>query len=435
MTAAERRSKPDTGLVHIVGAGLAGLSSAVHAVRLGGRVRVYEGAAHAGGRCRSFHDAHLDRRIDNGNHLLLSGNRAAMDYLRLIGADNPLTGPETARFPFLDVPTGRRWTVAPSAGLIPWWVFRAATRIPDTRPGDYLEALKLALCRRDATMSRVVRKGTPLYHRFWEPLTLGVLNTHPDEAAAHLLWPVLVETFGKGAAACRPVHAREGLSEAFVDPALAWLAARDCPVTFGRRLKEVERDAPGGRVTALVFGDGERIAVAAEDRVILALPAAGVGGLLSELTVPADFRTIINAHFRLDHLPGSEVDWLPGPLGLIGGTAEWLFMRGDVASVTISAADALAALETGTLAARIWSDVALALGLPAETEVPPVRVIKEKRATFAQTPAQVKRRAGPKTPWANLVLAGDWTDTGLPVTIEGTLRSGEKAAQIVCGAT
>lgn len=65
---------------HIVGAGLAGLSTAVNLLKAGRQVSLYEAAGHAGGRCRSYHDATLDRRIDNGNHLVLSGNRAVMGY-------------------------------------------------------------------------------------------------------------------------------------------------------------------------------------------------------------------------------------------------------------------------------------------------------------------------------------------------------------------
>jgi len=63
--------------------------------------------------------------------------------------------------------------------------------------------------------------------------------------------------------------------------------------------------------------------------------------------------------------------------------------------------------------------------------LPPFRVVKEKRATFAQTPAQIARRPGAQTRWRNLVLAGDWTDTGIPATIEGAIRSGRWAAETI----
>ena len=84
------------------------------------------------------------------------------------------------------------------------------------------------------------------------------------------------------------------------------------------------------------------------------------------------------------------------------------------------------------MAQVLWRDVARALGLDPDA-TPPCRIVKEKRATFAQTPAEVARRPGPATAWSNLVLAGDWTDTGLPATIEGSIRSGNRAAETLAG--
>ncbi len=105
-------------------------------------------------------------------------------------------------------------------------------------------------------------------------------------------------------------------------------------------------------------------------------------------------------------------------------------MRGDVASVTVSAADALAEQAGEDIARTLWREVSRALDL-GDTPLPAHRVVKEKRATFAQTPEQVKRRPGVRTEWPNLFLAGDWTDTGLPATIEGTILSGRTASEAI----
>ncbi|MGE0723926.1 MAG: FAD-dependent oxidoreductase, partial [Alphaproteobacteria bacterium] len=98
--------------IHVVGAGLAGLAAAVEAAGAGRAVQVYEATGQAGGRCRSIDDPVIGRRIDNGNHLVLNGNRATIEYLRTIDADNALVGPERAVFPFLDLPSGARWQVS-----------------------------------------------------------------------------------------------------------------------------------------------------------------------------------------------------------------------------------------------------------------------------------------------------------------------------------
>lgn len=411
------------GRCHIVGAGLGGLACAVGLAAQGRPVSLYDAAGQAGGRCRSLFDQGLGRPIDNGNHLLLSANRATLGFLDTVGAGDSLVGPPEAAFPFLDLRSGERWTLRPNNGPLPWWILVSGRRVPGSRLGDYLSGLALLCAKeRDTVTDRIAAEG-PLWERFWEPLTVAALNTAPEEASARLLRAVVMETFARGAAACRPLIAKEGLSDSFVEPALAYLRARGAEILFNWRLRALEDD--GARITALDFG-AERRTLGPSESLVLALPAPGAKAILPELEAPLDTRPIVNGHIRLPR-PVSLPE--AGPvLGLIGGTAQWLFLRGDVASLTVSAAEELAGLPNETVAARLWQDTAKALGLdPAE--MPPIRIIKEKRATFAQTPEAVAHRPGPGTRWRNAFLAGDWTDTGFPATIEGAIRSGQAAAK------
>src|SRR5262249_47057107 len=98
-----------TGVVHVIGAGLAGLAGAGAVVARGQCVVVHEAARFAGGRCRSYFEPGLGIRIDNGNHLVLSGNGATLAYLETIGGAHGLTGPKHAAFTFADLKTGERW--------------------------------------------------------------------------------------------------------------------------------------------------------------------------------------------------------------------------------------------------------------------------------------------------------------------------------------
>jgi len=418
------------GRAHVVGAGIAGLSAALRLAAQGRRVTLYEAAAQAGGRCRSYVDAKLERSIDNGNHMLLAANTAALEFVAEIGAADRLTQPVRAAFPFLDLASGESWTVAPSSGPIPWWIFDPKRRIPGSSPGDYLAAWKLAVASPEDTVADCLDptgdgRG-PLWQRFWVPLTVAALNTHPREAAARLLWLVLRESFAKGAEACRPYVAKRGLSDVFIDPALETLAARGGEACFGQRLRGLVFD--DAEVTALDFGD-RRIDLGVGDVVVLALPPAAAGDLLPGLEVPRDSRPIVNAHLRLPE--GARLARALDPdlpiLGLVGGAADWLFLRDDVVSLTVSAAEALAERPAEEIAALMWRDTARALGLDPAQE-PVIRIIKEKRATLAQTPAALRLRPGPRTRWANLALAGDWTDTGYPATIDSAVRSGIAAA-------
>lgn len=412
-----------SGQVHVIGAGLAGLAAAVSMAARGRQVTVHEAGDHAGGRCRSYDDAALGCRLDNGNHLLLSGNANVMTYLDAIGARATLIGPDAPIFPFIDLATGKRWVLRPNRGRLPWWIFSSARRIPETTPSDYLEALRLLGAPDAATVVQRVNPRRVLFGRLWAPLAIAALNTQPEEGSARLLGHVLRLTFGAGGAACVPMVPEVGLSETFVDPALVTLAGLGASVRFGRRLREIVRDDGGIRELRFV---GDAVTVGPDDTVVLAVTASVAASLLPEIAAPTEFRAIVNAHYRVA-APRDPAMRGADFTGVIGGLAEWVFVKRDVASVTISAADRLVDQPSSELAHRIWGDVAAALGLDASS-VPPWRIVKERRATFAATPAQLARRPGATTRWRNLLLAGDWTATGLPATIEGAIDSGLRAA-------
>jgi hydroxysqualene dehydroxylase len=404
--------------VHIIGAGLAGLSAAVRLADGTRDILLYEAAGQAGGRCRSYYEAALDLTIDNGNHLLLSGNHAVRDFLKLVGSENALEGPKDARFPFADLATGERWVLHPNAGFFPWWIFAPERRVPGTKARDYLGLLRLLMARKDRPLDEVMTCEGRLYERLWQPFFLAVLNTEPKEGSAVLAAAVARETLMKGADACRPLVAVQGLTPAFIDPALRFLASQKAEVYFGQRLRALA--FAGTRVAALDF-DEKSVPVDTEDAIILAVPAPVAEGLVPGLTVPQSFRAIVNAHFKIAP-PASQ----PPILGVINGLTEWLFAYPDRLSVTISGADRLLDVGREELAEKIWADVTQLTQIAAP--LPAWQIIKEKRATFAATPQEEARRPGPRSTYTNLFLAGDWTATGLPATIEGAIRSGNRAA-------
>jgi squalene-associated FAD-dependent desaturase len=404
--------------VVIAGAGLAGLVAAEAASRAGREVLLIEASPKAGGRCRSYRDARLGRLIDNGNHLILSANRAVLGWAERIGGAGALEMQDDAAFPFLDVATGARWRVRvgldPRSALPPGAGLGAALR----------DAWRLARAGEGATVAGALPARDALWHRFWDPMTRAVLNADPAEGDARLLRAALLRSFARGARACRPVLAPGGLGPALIDPALALLARRGVGLRLRTPLRGIERS--GGRATALDLGDA-RLELGPEDALILALPPQAAAPLLPELPLPRPGPTIANAHFLA---PDSG---LPPVLGTLGGAAQWLFRRGEVVSVTVSAAEAspLAGLGREAALALLWREVAAAIaahGGPVPDAMPPARLLRERAATFDQSPAGVARRPGVDGPLANVWLAGDHTATGLPATLEGAVLSGERAA-------
>jgi len=284
---------------------------------------------------------------------------------------------------------------------------------------DYLDAERLARASENATVTDILDTGKVAYRRLWAPLCVAALNTEPERASAKLLGRLFRDTFGQGGASLHPLMPHQGLSESLVDPALAQLQAKGAEILFGHRLRAIQ--FADDRVTELDFGKTQ-VAVGPHDKVVLAVTAPVAADLIPDLSAPDAFRGIVNAHFKMD---------IPNPahyfLGVVGGIAEWVFVKPGIVSTTTSAAEPYIDLPAEELAQRLWADVVRALGL-GNVAMPVWRVVKEKRATFAATPDQLRRRPGAKTAWRNLALAGDWTDTGWPATIEGAIRSGFTAA-------
>jgi len=287
---------------------------------------------------------------------------------------------------------------------------------------DYLGLMPLVWAGQDTLVGDVIRCDGTLYQRLVQPLLLAALNVDPPAGSAGLAGAIVRETLLAGGQACRPLIARDGLSAVLVEPAIKLLREKGAAVNFGRELRGF--DMAADRVGALQFGGDDRVTVGPDDAVVMAVPARPAASLLPGLKAPTKFRAIVNAHFRFD--PPRD---MPPILGVIGGLVEWLFAFPQRLSITISNGDRLIETPREELAQALWRDVCKAGGVSGE--LPPWQIVRERRATFEATPEQNALRPGAATGLKNLFLAGDWTDTGLPATIEGSVRSGDRAADLV----
>jgi len=182
----------------------------------------------------------------------------------------------------------------------------------------------------------------------------------------------------------------------------------------------------GDRAGELQFGADDVITLDANDVVIMAVPGWSAKNLLPGIKTPTEYRAIVNAHFN--YLPPAGQ---PPLIGVVGGIVEWLFAFDNRLSITISNGDRFVKLPREEFAQQIWDEICQVSNITAP--LPAWQIVRERRATFAATPAQNALRPGTRTDFKNLFLAGDWTDTGLPATIEGSIRSGDRAADLALG--
>ena len=256
-----------------------------------------------------------------------------------------------------------------------------------------------------------------------QPLLLAALNVDPPEGSAGLAGAIVRETLLAGGQACRPLIARDGLSAVLVEPAIKLLQDKGASIQFGHELREFAMT--GSHVGELKFGS-DAIALGPDDVVVLAVPPRPAAALLPGLKTPSKFRAIVNAHFRFD----PPRDAVP-ILGVVGGLVEWLFAFpaaavGHHQQWRPPRRHAARRTRAGDLAGCLQGR-----GPAGRLPLPPWQIVRERRATFEATPEQNALRPGPVTSFKNLFLAGDWTDTGLPATIEGSIRSGDRAADLV----
>ena len=406
----------EPGTVHVVGAGLAGLSAALAAVRMGHKVVLYEATARAGGRARALSDE--PGAPDNGTHVLIGANREALSFLAAIGARQQWIEPEPRGLPVLDLETGAMRRV----GLSPWSWWRAGRRPPGLGVRQLAALARLTLAPPSASVAAVLGKG-PLLRDFIEPLTVAALNTPVAEGAAARLAPVLRRALLPGGG--RVLLARDGLGVDIVAPTLRALQEQGVAQRFGQRLESI--GVAGGGAVSLRFGAGE-VDLDKGERVVLALPPHALEYVLPGLVPSLSFEPIVNIHLPWDHAGP------PRFCGLIGGRAQWVLFRPGLASLTISAAreevdqPAAAIIE---VAAGEAERAAGALGL-GTTRQPAgrARVVKEKRATVRQAVGDEARP--PLRPFTNLTLAGDWLSP-LPATLEAAIGSGRRAVRDLTG--
>jgi squalene-associated FAD-dependent desaturase len=419
--------------VAVVGGGWAGLAAAVTLAQAGRQVTVLEAARTLGGRARRLRLQGLD--LDNGQHILIGAYAETLRLMRMVGADPDrlllrlplelrLEPGFRLRAPHLPAPLHAAFALALARGL-DWNDRRAAARL--------MRALRATAYRLDADitvaalLARHAQTAT-LRECLWEPLCVAALNTPAANASAQVFAHVLRDSLGARRAASDLLLPCVDLGKLFPDAAARWLAARGMRLRCGAAVRRIVAGAAGFRLDA----DN-----AEYEAVVLAVAPQHAAALLAELPALAATRAAIDAlEYEPIHTCYLQYDRaaLPAPmLGLRGTWTQWVFDRGRLggqAGLLAGVASAAAPPESMSqedVAARVDAEVrSRVAGLGALLWS---RVVAERRATFRCTPAL--ERPGNATPQPGLVLAGDYTASGYPGTLEAAIRSGVAAARLL----
>jgi hydroxysqualene dehydroxylase len=426
----------------VVGGGWAGLRAALGLAERGVEVRLIEKRAVLGGRAYSYRAREAGHAVDNGQHLLMGCYRATLGFLERIGARDRVEVQPQLSVPFLHPERGAaifRCAAAPS----PLHLTLGAMRYPHLSPGERLRlvlgGLRIALRYRGgspATVSQALAsagQSQNLCTCFWNPLAIAVLNELPERASADLFAEVLRRVFFAPAAASRIVFPRVGLSDLCAEPAARAIEAAGGAVETGPSARAIVLE--GGRVTRVSLQGRPDLEA---DAIVLAVPPPALAPLLpNSLRAAEGFATLDQLRpspIVSVHLWFKEAFPAPRMAGFLDGPIHWLFTppmqpdRGRYLTLVASGAHDLVGESVEDLVRIARGALDRYLPRTRGIELADALAVKEASATYAATPAEQRLRPGTRTRIANLFLAGDWTDTGLPATLESAVVSGERAA-------
>jgi squalene-associated FAD-dependent desaturase len=448
MSSAPHIQKP---AVAVVGAGLAGISAGCALADAGYHVELFERRPYLGGRASSYELPGTGEVVDNCQHVLLGCCTNLIDFYRRLGVQNQIRWYNEITF---ILPGGKSSVLRPGALPAPMHstasflassvldfkdklaIARALLALMPALPADSNEDFQSWLLRHGQTQQSI--------HRFWAPVLISALNDELDRVSVRYAALVFRESFLKSAEAGRMGLPAVPLSQLYGEAA-SYIEARGGQVHLRAAVDSLQADDDSVRV--LVGGDEFRA-----DYSILATPFNGIAKMLPDAPEMQLLRQQA-AHFGSSPITGIHLwfDREVTPLEhavLLERTIQWMFQKSKILNTRRESSEPGSYLELVVSSSKTLLDksrneiIDLAMRELAEF-FPAVRdakllkatVIKEVHATFSPVPGSDSYRASYNTPWPRLFLAGDWTATGWPATMEGAVRSGYGAAETLASAS
>lgn len=438
--------------VLIIGGGLAGLSAGVALAEAGCRVRLLEQKPYLGGRARSFRDAATGSVVDNGQHLFMGCYHSTLKFLETIGTSNTVTFDPQLRVRFLDA-DGKQSELRCPGFPSPWHLLTGVCLSDSFTFGEKMDVLRMGRAVRSAKMPAAgagasdsltveqwlssLGQRESLRRNFWDLLCIAAMNEDPQIASALLFHRVLRLALFSSPLDSRLGIPRKGLSDCYTEAATRSITDRGGSVEMRRDVRALL--VLNGECRGVTLADGTKIEAQA---VLSAVPWHVLPGLLPQDTIAQPFFSrirkmhpapIISLYFWFDH-PVTDLEFV----GLRGTTVQWLFNKGKIlgngenfVSLVLSGAHDHVARSKEDLREMARRELRTLLPAMRGAKLVHSLVIKERFATFSPCAGVDALRPAAVTPVRGLYLAGDWTDTSLPATIEGAVQSGYTAAEAI----
>ena len=436
----------------VVGGGISGLAAAVDLSSHGFAVTLYEQREKLGGRAYSYRDKQTGDIVDNGQHLLMGCFQNTKTFLHTIGSYQKLVTQNNLHVTFYHPKRGFVNFRCPNLPA-PFHVIAGLLRLKTLSWKDRFQLLQVLWnvakdSGRSLTADRMTveewlkscNQSVESRKFFWNIIATATLNQKPEVASASLFIKVLKETFLRSKRDSVLMIPRVGLSKLYVEDACEFIRKHRGNVKAGLGVSRILFS--GDRAVAVEQRTGDHIEAST---VISAIPLLDLVATIPDGSlVPIDVEKDLDS---LSHSPILTVNlWLDRPImdtdfvSLVDSPIQWIFnknkifsngtAKGSYLSCLVSGADELLTFEKDQLVSLALDEIGKAYPKARDAKLIHSLVLKEKRATLPSSRGAQKFRLPPKTKWKNFFLAGDWTDTGLPATIESAVTSGYTAAKL-----
>lgn len=418
----------------IIGGGVAGLTAASILSSKKIAVTLIESSPKLGGRTYSFIDKETDTIIDNGQHIMMGCYKEALSFLKLIGAENNFHYQKNLLLKIIDR-NKNQFNLDASTSFYPFNLILAIKNYNAFNFNDKISfilfLLRLPIISKNSLRKSTVREwlenenqNIDIIKNFWEILCVGALNTNLEKASAFVFYEVLMQIFFKGNFASTIILPKYGLSESIIKPAISFIEKNGGTIIASEIVREVFV-----KNQKIVLIKTDKMIYDNFDYIISAIPLYSLEKIITKKTLginlELEYSTIVNIHIWLNDINLHDKFY-----GLLNSPLHWIFVKEKHINIVISDADYLADKSKEEIFKLVIDELIQYTSIVSE-DILQYKIIKEKRATIVPAVDILNKRPDSRTPIKNFFLAGDWTNTGLPSTIESAVKSGRIAAENV----